>query len=47
VKEDQRVLEELDRNITLVEQEINRLRDIGDKDRTPAHEGGAAPGQEP
>jgi CheY-like chemotaxis protein len=46
VPEDHQVLEELDRNITLVEKEINRLRDVGDKERTPAQGEGPASGEE-
>lgn len=39
-EEDLQVLEDLDRNIGLVEREINRLRDVGDGGKPLAGEGG-------
>ncbi len=42
-EEDHRVLDDLDRNIGLVESEINRLRDIGDEGKPAEGKGGTGP----
>jgi signal transduction histidine kinase len=44
---DRQILEDLDRNISRVEKEINRLRDIGDEERNRSDQAGPPPGETP